>query len=108
GRFVEPGADGAAPVVEPERRIGQERQAARVAVELCGLRIPADDLQGDRRRGDVGEHAAAPQGAFKVSLNQWSPSAFHVLLECRPRNWPLPFLDTERGPSDAKERVAHG
>ena len=38
-RFLEPRADRASPVVEPERRIREKRQTAAVAVELRGRRI---------------------------------------------------------------------
>src|SRR5207249_9517826 len=98
---LEPGADRAAPVVEPERRIREERQAARLAVELRGSDLARGDLRGDRCRCHVSEHSAAPESAFKVSLNQRSPSPFHILLKGRPRNRSLSLLDPERAPADS-------
>src|SRR5205807_8610059 len=92
-RFLEPRADGAAPVVEPERWIGEQGEAAAVALELGRRGFGAADLDGDRYRRDIAEDSATPERAFELSLNQIGPSRFQILLKRRPRNSPLPFLD---------------
>src|SRR5437867_13101001 len=68
-RFLEPGADRATPVVEPERRIGQQCQAAAVARELRRRDFAAADLGGHSRGRDLTEDAATLESAFNPHLN---------------------------------------
>ena len=106
-RFLEPGTTGAPPVVEPERRVGEEREPVRLAFELGRRHVRRSHARthDDRRR--LLPDAALAERRCPPVPDEGLPRRSKVPLEGRPGQRPLSLLAPEHGAADRKERVAH-